>query len=771
MPVTPATMPEVSVRRVVGMIVAIVVAAMLSRLLSPGQSFSLVWAPAGLVFAFAWKYGRWTLAPSALALAGWGLLAYPALPWVGAAAAAAEIACTLPALAILRAALSRRDSESDRAIFRGMPNLRWLLRFYVAALIVGATLAASVGTAGFAASGLHSGVGYVQLWGAYWITQALGVLLFAPLTLAWLGAGPHDAHAVPFPSRAERGGLRMSSRHEGLDTASVVVVLALSALVLLLRATGHGEFVAAATLAYIPATAFCAMLRDAVSTYATLVFSALVLCTALLFDVSALSRSISDIANTRVPLAFFETVTVVFVSTLLAQLLQAVSRDRTEAMSRLREQANRDIVTGLANELGVEQWLRRSDSTRSFLLVGVAILGRGRIGVLVGPEQLVEMRQRIADRIRLFGELLAARLQTGRYVVAFTDTPKSLQRVAAMRHPFEALTVRNSEGREAFVPAAIQILRVPPGPRPTAAALLSVLVSLQQRDQHEQIGRKVDADELVVHEFSSTLRAETERDARRKDHIQNLIVANQIELFAQIIRPACAKTVVTDIDLEILCRLCDQGGEILQPDAFIHVANQAGMSAELDRQIILAVFDWYQNHPDALARTRKCAINLSAASLTDSAFLPFMRGALDERALASNPFCFEITESSAVDDVERSRDIVQRLRADGFRVSIDDFGTGFATYSYLKRYEVDEIKIDGAFVSALGESKIDNEIVESIVRVARRLNVKTVAEFVATDELRSHVERLGVDYVQGYAIGKPVPIAQIYDTPVIKQDS
>ena len=122
-----------------------------------------------------------------------------------------------------------------------------------------------------------------------------------------------------------------------------------------------------------------------------------------------------------------------------------------------------------------------------------------------------------------------------------------------------------------------------------------------------------------------------------------------------------------------------------------------------------------------------------------------------------------------MNDVERSRENVQRLRAEGFRVSIDDFGTGFATYSYLKRYEVDEIKIDGTFITALASNSIDTEIVESIVRVARRLNVTTVAEFVSTPELRECVERLGVDYVQGYAIGMPCPIAEIYALPGEKE--
>jgi len=93
---------------------------------------------------------------------------------------------------------------------------------------------------------------------------------------------------------------------------------------------------------------------------------------------------------------------------------------------------------------------------------------------------------------------------------------------------------------------------------------------------------------------------------------------------------------------------------------------------------------------------------------------------------------------------------------------MDDFGTGFTTYSYLKPYEVDEIKIDGTFVTALGENEIDIEIVQSIVRLAKMLNVKTVAEFVTTEALRTQPQSLGVDYVQGYAIGMPQPIAMMY---------
>lgn len=753
MPVTPALMREVSFSRVAWMMIAVFLAAMLSRLLSPGQSLSLVWAPAGLIFAFAWKYGRWTLVPSCVALVVWGTVANPEVPWVGAVAAIAEIICTLAAIAVLRFLLSRHATAPDQASAHGLPNLNWLTRFYISALAVGATLAAFIGASGFVISRLHPALSALELWVAYWIIQSLGLLFFAPLTLAWLGAGLHDANRVPFPSRAER---KVKSGG-GLDAFSVALVLTLTGIVLILRSTGHAEFVGPTLLAYIPATAFCAMRRDALSTYATLTLSGLLLCTALSVDFGFLAAGEAS-AATKVPLSVFEMITVVFVSTLFAQILQAVSRDRADAMQRLREQSSLDLVTGLGNEFGFEQWMHGSDASRSWLVVGVSMLVRGRIGALVGPLQLMTMRQLIADRIRMFGGELVARADSGRYLLVFKDEPESLVRIAELSRSFETFSVRNADGREVMLPAATQILRVPPGPRPSTVLLLSILASLQQQEQFVTV-------EPVVHALTPELQSTIQQVARRKDQIRSWIVANQIELYAQMIEASRAEDPSPQIHMEVLCRLRDDKGVLLPPAEFFDVANQSGMSAQLDRQIITAVFEWFHRYPDALAVTRKCAINLAAATLSDPSFLPFVRAALAEYSLPAQRFCFEITESSAIDDVERSRENVQKLRAEGFRVSLDDFGTGFATYSYLKRYEVDEIKIDGTFVTALGSNIIDNEIVESIVRVARRLKVTTVAEFVATPELREHVKRLGVDYVQGYAIGMPRPIAEIYAVP------
>ena len=743
--------------RSVWILIAVIASATLSRWLSPGQSLSLAWAPAGFIFAFTWKYGPWALIPSTIALVVWGAVAYPAVPWVGAAAAVADILCSLSACAVLRYLLARAAAKPSQALARGMRHLHWLLRFYAAALGVGAVVAACVGATGFALSGLHPALNNVEIWVAYWVIQAVGLLLFAPLTLAWLGASPQDANQVPFPPHADRTSLAHFAR-EGVDSLSVAAVFVLTGVMLLLRATGHEDFVSLLSLAYIPATAFCAMRRNALATYLTLALSGLVLGVALSFDANVMSFS-GATAQTTVPITVFETIILIFVSSLLAQLLQAVSSDRAEAMRRLQDQSSRDSLTGLANELGLSNWLTNRDISQACLVVGVFFGASQRVGAMLGPVRLISIRQLIAQHMRTFGAELTARTDSERYILVFPDSRQSLATIAELRRTFRHFETYNDVGQDGVLQGTTHVLRLHPGDQPNSLLVMATLATLPDRQPAE------DSSAVAVHNFSSDLQQLLHLQTERNERIRGWILNNQIELFAQAIHPSGANGAAHEIDLEVLCRLRGDDGHLIAPIDFLEVANQAGLATQLDRQIIAAVFAWYKRRPDALEATRKCSINLASATLSDPDFVAFVRNLVRDSGLSPQRFCFEITESNAIDDVERSRAIVQELRTEGFRVSIDDFGTGFATYSYLKRYQVDEIKIDGTFVTALGENNIDIEIVKSIVRVAKMLNVKTVAEFVATDELRAQVQQLGVDFVQGYAIGMPQPIAGMYPPP------
>jgi len=506
--------------------------------------------------------------------------------------------------------------------------------------------------------------------------------------------------------------------------------------------------------------------RNALATYLTLAVSGTVLCVALSFDANAMSTTLAPAAPTKVPVSVFETIALVFVSTLLAQLLQALSSDRDEAMRRLEDQATHDVLTGLSNELGFGQWLAARDSAQPWLIVGVFFGGNQRLGALLGPVRLITSRQLIAQRMRSFAAVMTARVDSSRYAFAFPDTSESRERIVELRRAFARFSVSDDRGQEYSLHGATRVLRLHAHDQPNAQLVMSTLATLAERQQSLTGG------ELPIHDVSAQLQETLRQQTQRNEQIRGWILGNRIELFAQAILPARGTLVDDGKDgmhlpvegkhIEVLCRLRDDVGELVPPVDFLEVANQSGLSAQLDRQIITAVFDWFRAHPAALAITHKCAINLSSASLSDPEFIGFVRELVTSHQVPPHRICFEITESNAIDDVERSRTNVQDLRSQGFRVAIDDFGTGFATYSYLKRYQVDEIKIDGTFVTALGQSNIDNEIVQSIVRVARMLKVQTIAEFVATDELRHEVERLGVDYVQGYAIGVPRPIAQLY---------
>ena len=742
---------------------AVITSAALSRWVSPVQSLSLAWAPAGFIFAFTWKYGPRALIPSVAALIVWGALAYPNKPWAGAGAAAADVLCSLSACAVLRYLLAREAAKPFQAIARGMPHSHWLQRFYAAALGVGAVLAACVGATGFTLLEIHTQMKYAEIAFLYWVVQATGLLLFAPLVLAWLGSSPGDANCVPYPPRSDRK-LRARSVYGKVDVLSVVPVFVLAGGMLLLRASGYEEFATPFSLAYIPAAAFCAMRRDALTTYFTIVVAGGVLAVGLSFDASVLLLS-NVAAQIKVTTTVLETIILILVSSLLAQLLQAVSSDRTEAMRRLQDQSTHDSLTGLANESGLNNWLASRNVIQSWLVVGVSFGRNHQIAATQSPERLIAVRQSIAQHLRTYGAALIARADSARYVLAFPDTTQSLAKITELQQSFNRFEMRSDSGRDLSLYGTTRVLRLYPGDKASALLVMASLATLALRQQSMGLSA------ISVYDFNRDLQQSLQQQTERNEQICGWILNNQIELFAQAIHPAQSNSAAHELDFEVLCRLRDDEGKLVSPIEFFEVANQLGLSTQLDRQIITAVFDWFKRRPDALAMTRKCAINLASATLSDPEFMPFIRQLMHEHNIVAQKFCFEITESNVIDDVDQSRTIVQDLRAAGFRVSIDDFGTGFATYSYLKRYQVDEIKIDGTFVTALGDSKIDIEIVQSIVRVAKMLKVKTVAEFVASDALRTQVTLLGVDFVQGYAIGMPQPIAAMYPAAELQSAS
>ena len=181
---------------------------------------------------------------------------------------------------------------------------------------------------------------------------------------------------------------------------------------------------------------------------------------------------------------------------------------------------------------------------------------------------------------------------------------------------------------------------------------------------------------------------------------------------------------------------------------------------KIDRWVIETTFAWVARQKQAEAPIPLLSINLSAGSLVEESLLTYLLETF-ERDIDPAIICFEITESLAVSSYLRTNDFIGSLRKIGCQFSIDDFGSGFCSYAYLKQLDFDYIKIDGLFVLGVPENSFDQAVVRSINEISHLLGKKTVAEFVETEAILSELESIGVDFAQGNDIHQPVALEDI----------
>ena len=213
---------------------------------------------------------------------------------------------------------------------------------------------------------------------------------------------------------------------------------------------------------------------------------------------------------------------------------------------------------------------------------------------------------------------------------------------------------------------------------------------------------------------------------------------------------------------EALARLRDKDGRIRLPADFIASAERFGLVGRVDMAIIDKVVK-LQATERASGRSVSFALNLSAKDLLDEEVLNFIRTRIKETGADPSRLIFEITETAALHNMGLAVKFIDELKDLGCRFALDDFGVGFTSYNYLKTMKVDFIKIDGSFIRKLGESVVDQAIVRSITDVARAIGIKTVAEFVETEEAVQMLMAMGVDYAQGYHVGMPAPELLVKD--------
>ncbi len=248
-------------------------------------------------------------------------------------------------------------------------------------------------------------------------------------------------------------------------------------------------------------------------------------------------------------------------------------------------------------------------------------------------------------------------------------------------------------------------------------------------------------------------------EVRWVQRIREAMDKNRFAIYAQPIRPIVEKPDEPE-RLEILLRLRDPASrKLIPPGAFLPAAERYGLSVELDKWVVKSLLDTLFIHNAFRAENRSYWINLSGSSVGDKRFAAFLKDAIARSPLPPGTINFEITETAVIRSVSEAGKLMSALREMGCQFALDDFGSGLSSFGYLKKLPVDYIKIDGMFVRDLIHDHTDRIFVKSIIDIAETLNIKTIAEFVESNEILEIVAELGAGYAQGFAVGRPFELA------------
>jgi diguanylate cyclase (GGDEF)-like protein/PAS domain S-box-containing protein len=254
-----------------------------------------------------------------------------------------------------------------------------------------------------------------------------------------------------------------------------------------------------------------------------------------------------------------------------------------------------------------------------------------------------------------------------------------------------------------------------------------------------------------------------EAEARRRGEIlwlqllQSALKEDRFELVAQPIQHVSPQQ-SGGPGLEVLLRLKDEKGVSIPPAEFMRAAERYRLTPHVDRWVVQTSLTLLARGAIRLAPERSLCINLSGQTLGDSSFLEFVVDCLDRTGVAPQRICFEVTENAVISNIEYARRFIGVLHGMGCQFALDDFGRGLSSLSNLKNLSIDYLKIDGSFIRNLASDNVNQAMVTAMIKLARSLNFQVIAEQVEDLSALDSVRRMGVDFVQGYQVGRPMPL-------------
>ncbi|HQC72771.1 MAG TPA: EAL domain-containing protein, partial [Candidatus Competibacteraceae bacterium] len=363
-------------------------------------------------------------------------------------------------------------------------------------------------------------------------------------------------------------------------------------------------------------------------------------------------------------------------------------------------------------------------------------------GHSIGDQLLIQIASQLQQIVRKSD--LLARFGGDEFALAIPESSVEQAIVTAERVQ-EAVRaiVLHSHGRRHQVSASIGIALFPlHGEQPQQVLANADLAMYQAKAK----GRG------VWHLFSDDEQAREQAASRVlwKQKIADALAENRFELHGQPILHIPTQRVTR---MEVLLRMRETDGTLVYPDRFIPIAEHTGQIRAIDHWVLARAIALMHEQPELCL-----SVNLSAGALEDPSLLPDIEAQLRDQNIVAARVTFEITETVAINNLQDAIRLMHSIRQLGCRFALDDFGSGFASYAYLRQLPIDDVKIDGTFIRELAANREDQIFVKSITDIAHGMGKRVVAEFVENEEILRILGEIGVDYAQGYHIGRPAPL-------------
>jgi EAL domain-containing protein (putative c-di-GMP-specific phosphodiesterase class I)/GGDEF domain-containing protein/integral membrane sensor domain MASE1 len=595
-----------------------------------------------------------------------------------------------------------------------------------------------------------------DFWIGYWMVEAISTAMFVPALLHNIKANPSRQHLYHSPSIA-------GNAHRN-DILCIIGVALAASLTLYFAIQGNTNSAHLMLVVMIP---LCFLMGLTTSLQGSSVVMMLGAVTVLTVHAKLIGQHLSVEAQATT----LRTVLLVFESLLVSHFSWSFFAEREQQARKLRGIAHENEVSGMPNRRAVLRELHDMQSNGTLTLIEVQIRNLFRWIELGGYDNAAKIEQILGERIRSSLSSKASivgHIGTGRYFICAPGTLSDFYLKDVLSKALD-LGQFSIGDQIVTVRSTIGVIDVPSFYNTSFNKVLDDKKSLAEHFLHAsaQVTQEAISSgaSILRREFSEKQAIGRREELEKIESIRQSVRNQKITLLAQPI--VATQLPQTDsLHYEILCRMLDDEGKEQPPSWFLPVIARARLSTEFDRAVLKTSFEYLAKDKALRNATGKCSINVTGHSLCDPEFANYVIDQLTATGVSGNLIIIEVTESDSISNFDLATQQLRHLETYGIGCAVDDFGVGLATFDYVKKLRPNWLKIDGSFVQSIGQAEadpLDSEIIIAAVRAAKAIGAKTVAEHVETQNQIEVLKAMGVDYLQGYALSKPVPIETLVE--------